>query len=143
MSLSFTIDNFPLPPSANSLYAHSRMYDRMVKTQAYKDYDKDVQLWIASNQGKVDEVRGFAKDLKGVFHINATFYMQHKSVVCKDGRPKKNDTSNRIKALHDVLSNILGVDDSYFWSGSFTKVAMADGKERVAVTLVIREIAKA
>jgi len=141
--LSLTIDNFPLPPSTNTLYAHSSFYNRMVKTKTYKDYDKEVQTWIATNPNHVANLREFAKDLMGVFHIETVFFMDQKRVVCKDGTPKKNDTSNRIKALHDVLSDIIGVDDSYFWSGSFTKVALQEGEERVQITLVIREIGKA
>lgn len=138
---SFTIDNFPMPPSANGLYAFSKMYNRMIKTKAYKAYDSEVQFWIAKNQDKLSKLREFAKGLKGVFHIETTFCMQRKSVVCKDGRPKKNDTSNRIKALHDVLSEMIGVDDSYFWSGAFTKASLENGKdEYVVVKLVIREI---
>lgn len=47
--------------------------------------------------------------------------MKKKSILKKDGTPKRNDTSNRIKALEDVLSKLLGIDDKWFWAGTYDK----------------------
>lgn len=138
--MTFTIPNFPLPPTTNKLFAFAKTYNRMVKTKTYRAYDKAVQFWVLSNPGQINDLRAFFRGLApNVIHIDAIFYMKKGSIICKDGRPKCNDTSNRIKALHDVLSTIIGVDDSYFWSGSFEKIAV-DENEYVEIKLTIRQI---
>jgi Holliday junction resolvase RusA-like endonuclease len=137
----YTIKGFPVPPTTNQLYAYAPTYRRMVKTKVYREYDKAVQLWILGNQETVSKVRDFLKDL-GLFvlDVSAVFHMEQKKIVCANGKPKRNDTSNRLKALHDVLSEvILGVDDSYFWSCSADKVPVA-GVGHVEIVLRLRMI---
>lgn len=144
-NMTFTIEKFPIPPSVNGLYAHVR--GRMVKTKAYRDYDRDVYKWITHNQVQLVGARNFVKGFteKYVLNVDTRFYMNKKSIVCKSGKPKRNDTSNRIKALHDVLGSIiLGVDDSYFWSGLFDKFSTEDGSEEyVQITMTLRVISAA
>lgn len=71
-------------------------------------------------------------------HIDTVFYMQRSRIFTKAGTPKRNDTSNRLKALHDALAKMLGIDDSYFWSCSADKVAVDDeADEGVDITMVI------
>jgi Holliday junction resolvase RusA-like endonuclease len=136
---SVEIPNFPMPPTANGLYAWNGR--RMVKTKAYTDYDKAVMHWLVMNQDCVRLVRDYVKEIeKQVLHIETTFHMSKSSILCKDGRPKKNDTSNRIKALHDVLASvILGIDDSYFWSGTFSKT-IAEFDPFVFINISLRKI---
>ena len=114
----------------------------MGKTKAYQNYEKAVYNWLVMNMPQVKAAREYAKGLgEGVFHVDATFNMLRKSVVCLNGKPKRNDTSNRLKALHDMLSSIiLGIDDSYFWSGSFSKQVIEEGPEYVSLVLKIRAI---
>jgi Holliday junction resolvase RusA-like endonuclease len=77
---------------------------------------------------------------KQFIHIDTIFYMHRSRILCKDGSPKRNDTSNRLKALHDALAQILGIDDSYFWSVSADKVAVDDESlVGVDITMVISE----
>lgn len=121
MSISVAITGFPMPPSVNALYAH--VSGRTVKTRVYRDYEQAVYHWMISNGPQVDACRALVKSLDGkVLHVDAMFYMLRKSILCLNGKPKRNDTSNRLKALHDVLGSIvLLIDDSYFWAGSFSK----------------------
>jgi len=138
--LTATIVGFPVPPSANSLYAWAPTYRRMIKTKKYKEYEREVTKWVMASGSQVKAARQFFHGLNNqVIHIDATFYMRSKEIICLDGKPKKNDTANRLKALHDVLSSmVIGIDDSYFWSGSFSK-EVAD-KPSVSIEFKLRSI---
>lgn len=141
--MQFEINNFPMPPSVNKLYAYTG--SRVVKTKVYRKFDEDVRRWRYGNDGVVRQIREFIVGLKEhVIHIDTYFHMGRASVLTKEGKPKRNDTSNRIKALHDVLAeHILGIDDCYFWSGSFEKVVL-DGaneqSEHVRIVLKFRTV---
>lgn len=139
---SFKIVRFPLPPSVNALYSSIGHSGRRVKSKAYLNYQRSVYNWLGSNLEQVKVGRSICSKVNGtkaVLEVNATFYMEHRSIRCKDGRPKRNDTSNRLKALHDALSDIvLGIDDSYFWNGTFKKVSVDDPKlEGVDIEFII------
>lgn len=141
MSTEFVIEGFPMPPSTNTLHTVAR--GRIIKAKTYREYEKKVTAWLVENQDVIKGVRGFVKDLApNVIHIDASFAMSKKDIIGVDGKPRRNDTSNRLKALHDVLSNIIiGIDDSYFWSGSFTKIAVASRSEAcVNIRLKLRDI---
>ena len=139
--MELTITNFPIPPTVNKLYAY--VGGRMVKAKCYRDYERACYVWLTTNPQQVAQLRQFTRDIGSyVLHVDACFYMSKRSIVCLNGKPKKNDTSNRLKPLHDVLSSIIiGVDDSYFWSGSFTKFSVDDAVEPyVNIVLKLREI---
>lgn len=145
MEVEFTITNFPVPPSANRLYAHvqSRNGMRMVKTRDYRAYERMVYQWLTANSEQVKGTRQLVKDIGDqVLHVDSTFHMGRSEIVCKNGKPKKNDTANRLKALHDMLSSVIvGIDDCYFWSGSFDKVVIDDEKlGHVTITFRLRKI---
>ena len=135
-----SITRLPVPPSSNQIYAFYN--GRMIKTKVYKQYETEVVRWVSKNPDQVKRVREFLKQIDGfVIHIESIFWMPKKTIVCINGKPKRNDTSNRIKALHDALSSIvLGVDDSYFWSGKFDKMVLltdvkADGYVNINLRL--------
>lgn len=117
---------FPLPPSANALYAS--IGKRRVKTAVYKKFEHAARYWMLKHSSEINDARTLTLDTgsQRFIHIDTVFFMERKNIICKDGTPKRNDTSNRLKALHDVLSQILGLDDSYFFSGSYDKVAVDD-----------------
>jgi hypothetical protein len=144
--MEFQILNFPVPPSVNQLYSNLGFNSgRRVKSKVYIQYQQSVRNWLAANLDKVQGARGLAQEVYGtaqVFHVETTFYMLRKDIICKNGCPKKNDTSNRLKALYDVLEDIvLGLDDLYFWSGTFHKIAVDDLKEvRVDMNFKLRKL---
>lgn len=139
-TLSFTLTGFPMPPSVNHLYGWSPGAGRLVKSKLCTNYERTVGKWVLTNQAQLEKLRLFTKDLGAyVFDVAAMFHMERSSIICLNGKPKKNDTSNRIKALHDVLSSIVGVDDSYFWSLSADKQA-TDNKPFVDIIFKLRNI---
>lgn len=140
-AMEITITGLPVPPSVNQLYAY--VCNRLIKTKSYKLYEHATYKWLTVNPEQIRNVRTFFKDIGDhVIHVDAIFHMKRKDVICKTGKPKKNDTSNRLKALHDILGSvIIGVDDSYFWSGSFEKIAIDDsGEPSVDITFKLRKI---
>ncbi len=124
---SFTIKDFPMPPSANTLYANIPGKGR-VKTKDYRLYEESVRIWSFRTAHHLQTARVIISRLpKGqALHLDRRFYFERGKIITKGGRPRRNDTSNRIKALDDVLAAILGCDDSLFWSGSETKVQVCN-----------------
>lgn len=116
----FEIKGFPLPPSANALYANVRGIGR-VKARKYRVYEAQVQSWALRNPGQLEGLRSLDKS-KYLFHVEHVFYFERSSIVSKAGNPIRNDTSNRIKAVDDLISKLIDVDDSRFWSGSYHKL---------------------
>lgn len=122
--IPFEIKGFPMPPSANALYANGK-YGGRFKSIKYREYEETVRLWCRDYQHILRTARNLINNLSHgeVLHVERSFYHQKGKIITKDGKPRKNDTSNRIKALDDVLSEILGTDDSLFWSGTYYKHA--------------------
>lgn len=115
------IKGFPLPPSANALYANS---DRgRFKTAAYKSFEQTVHYWALKNQHILNVVREMTLDIGPgeALRVDRIYHFRPHKIITKDKKPRRNDTSNRIKCLDDVLGLLLGIDDSYFWEGSYTK----------------------
>lgn len=118
----FKILDFPMPPSANNLYANMLGRGRF-KTAALRGYEKEVSIWALQHRYLLESAREQVSKLEPgeALSLERVFYFPYASILTKDGRPRRNDTSNRIKALDDVLATILGIDDSIFWSGSESK----------------------
>lgn len=132
------INRFPLPPSVNELYA--TVGRRRVKSIPYKRFEDQLRIWMMTNHDQLQLAWSLSMNTgpNNFLHVDCRFHMMRGNILCKDRTPKRNDTSNRIKALHDALSQILGIDDSYFWSGTFDKVAVDDpSKVGVEITMVV------
>jgi len=75
-----------------------------------------------------------------VIKVDRLYYFKPHKIVTKEGKPRKIDISNRIKALDDTLSQLIGIDDSYFTTGSYGRLPIErEGLEEsvdVRLTLV-------
>lgn len=115
-----------------------------IKTKAYLDYIKAVEHWRLANLAAVNTARSEVRRQVGlgkVLHVSYLFVFDRGKIITQSGRPKRLDTSNRIKVLDDQLSALLLIDDSYFWSGHFTKMSKLfdDKEDYVDVTITFRE----
>lgn len=90
---------------------------------------KAFDAWALENATAVIFGREFVKDKK--LSVHADVYWPREKLYTKAGTVRKIDVSNRIKALHDALSNLLMVDDSHFWTISASK---KEGPEGVTVS---------
>lgn len=117
-----TIKGFPMPPSMNNLYANRPNGGRF-KTLGYKSFEQTVQWWCTQNAHQVDRLRDWVLHLpeKHGIRVDHIFHFLPHKIITKAGKPRKNDTWNRPKALHDVICEYLSIDDSFFWSGSVEK----------------------
>lgn len=127
-----------MPPSQNKIYRNLNVIGRLgrAKTREYNDWLSEMDVWAYSNPSikKCRAVlQGIVNQNMGLY-VSVDLFFNHSSIFCKDGRPRRNDTANRLKALHDGLSRILDIDDKYFWAGSFNKSA-TEKMESVSVTL--------
>lgn len=84
--------------------------------------------WLEKNPGKL-------------LDIQCDFYFQRRSIFTLDGKPKRNDTSNRLKALHDQVATALAIDDSLFFDGRFRKRMLKNGSSDF-VNVTIGEISE-
>lgn len=131
----FTFGRLPMPPSENDQYAarafpgkHSKNFSgerrssyvmaRICPTHTLEKYQKAVEEeWKQKNLVAIHKARNLLKTwlIKGLFievHTHAwfTYFDLHHA----NGNLKNNDSSNRVKALHDSLARVLEIDDTYF-----------------------------
>lgn len=143
---SMILKNLPLPPSANALYKTIRRGNKMfrAKSAEYGEYHSEMKLWCLKHGPLLEVARNWALQIgpKRFIKIDVLFRFREGRILCKDMTPKRNDTSNRIKALHDLLAEAMGLDDKWFWSGSFDKTWTASPAfpEGCDVTLTILEL---
>lgn len=143
--MDLELSALPLPPSVNRLYERRGGPGRgMKKTAEYVEYLAAVESWRLQ---RLDRVARMRRDLSawlranptGRLHVDAHFRFRRGAVLCKDGRPKRNDTENRLKALLDAVAGLIGCDDSLFWSGSFDKAPVPEnGWPSVTVRIIGR-----
>jgi Holliday junction resolvase RusA-like endonuclease len=132
------LKEMPLPPSVNHIYATSWTSKRRFKSQSYLQYERAVIHWKHMNAEALATARELTSKLTEgeAFKIDCIFYFQKSDLISKKKTIKKNDTSNRLKACHDVLSEILDVDDRLFWDGTFVK-KMIDKEHPGFVDIII------
>lgn len=123
------LQRFPMPPTANHLYSTlaprpGKKFGARTKSKYYLAFLRSAQTWAMINHHEVRAARDYVSKCKpGRFlRIDCQFHFLEREIFTKEYLPRKNDTSNRTKALHDALSDILHIDDSYFWTHSGTKV---------------------
>ncbi len=140
------IRDFPLPPSSNSLYRNIKNGRAgqlgRAKTEKYKLYCDDVAMWAIVHGKTLKRTRSEVNDLLLIhktLQIDATFCIAESRCYSKDGKIKKIDTFNHIKALHDQLSEVLWVDDRFFWDGNVRRQPCDKKSERVIIRIKGRQ----
>lgn len=122
-----------MPPSSNGAYRPfvSKGKMRFASTADWASFKRDFTVYRLLNAAAFKVAEGvIAKVTPLTLGIHCDFYFPHEKLFTKDGRLKKLDVSNRLKALHDCVAEALGVDDCVFTEISATK---AVGKLGVTV----------
>jgi len=118
-----------MSPSENQMYPTGK-HGRRFPSQHLKKFRQNITFWTFQNAINVKSARMLCKRWleEGKFiHVDATFGFPNEKLFTKKNTVKVLDTSNRIKALHDALStDILLIDDRYFWSMSAIKIVVPD-----------------
>lgn len=122
-----------MPPSTNNLYYTASKRNigfgkgvRRYRTESYKVFQETMRQWsmVVGREAKQFSIEMW-KWIEGgqYLHLDRFYIFPKGKVFAQNHRgPRKLDTSNRDKALDDSLGAILGVDDSYFFSGSHEKI---------------------
>ena len=127
-----------MPPSCNAPYRlfHVNGIVKRAKGKEQVAFEKDVTLWAMANSALVKHARAALESRhEARLVVDRMFCFPLHEIVCKDGQVKKNDTTNRIKALDDAIATVLGIDDKNFWSGSFDKAVDTDGHRHVMISI--------
>lgn len=137
--------DLPMPPSINACYANNPKAGRgRFKTAAYDFFIKEMMYWRLKNLASVNSAKAILHGLTPgqAIRVEHMFCFERHRIMTKSGRPKKNDTANRIKPLDDQLAFILGIDDCLFWAGTYDKIGLnkemkSPYRESVTTTLTI------
>ncbi len=131
------LEKWPMPPSQNKIYSSVR--GRLIKSAIARKFDSDCDFWDYARKRTVEQIKlNLAAIIAngGYFRVDCQFVFHTSKVLSKKGTLKRLDPANRLKCLHDNLARILGIDDTFFVSGSFSKVICDDIKqEQVIITI--------
>lgn len=60
--------------------------------------------------------------LKGLYiRVETLAFFPYFELFTKEGLPRRMDGTNRLKALHDCMAELLEIDDSWFWDAEVRK----------------------
>lgn len=132
----------PIPPSVNKQYKtiiRRNRFNRLISTKASsKDlvsYRSVFQQWALINARKIQNIKNEISKWKSFIECELYFAFNKDKLFTKQGKAKKIDTSNRDKALLDLLSTELGFDDSHFNVIRSEKIISKDPIEQVYILL--------
>lgn len=134
------IKDLPIPPSANALYSSFVRGSKIFKCKSklYVEYEKKIRIYGTNHQALLmsahKQIELWLKNPQVVLNIDQVFYQTKTDCLTLDGRIKKNDVFNLIKALHDQVGFLLFVDDRFFFSGNVVKVISDRDRVNVAIS---------
>lgn len=135
------LTGIPMPPSSNNQYLSVIRNGRPRKVPSAKLslFKKEMMHWALVHRAAVKSARELIGDAP--VEIEAYFYFPKTKLIAKTGNWKKLDVSNRLKALHDCLSDILHIDDKLFVACYAEKIIGREETVTVRVTPTqIREV---
>lgn len=134
----FVLSGLPMPPSSNNAYATNRKTGCRFPSQELKAFKKAIEDWRAARPILLRDARAALVSMRPtdqkVLRVDRFFGFPHQRVFTLAGLPKRMDVSNRIKAIDDVVADMLGIDDSWFFGGTEIKCI----SDEPSVTLVLR-----
>jgi hypothetical protein len=115
------------------------MRGRLIKTPEYRIYESKIQIYKLKNFRKLEEIEERFKDK--MLRVDTEFFFNHNRVFTKKNTLKMIDSHNRIKICYDVLSKLIGIDDSRFIEGYHSKRYCENDKPEY-VAIYISEVTK-
>ena len=130
------IRDFPIPPSDNALKIPVRRYrkggrmgDNKILTfsdsKEYISFKSAVNLWFCRHgQAQTPQFQKIKAWVAAgqVLAIFCDLRLHRETIWTKANAPKRYDAPNRLKALHDTLSKLIGIDDKVFFQTIIEKV---------------------
>lgn len=133
---SFILNDFPLPPTVNKLYATAKTGHRF-KSREAKEFEHQADIWMLTRRGILNDIR---KHFQAKIHsshwirVDMYIHLESQKLFTKQGKLKKIDAANRIKPAHDKLSELIGIDDKHFSVGKAEFVL----SDRNCILIVLR-----
>jgi len=128
--------NLPMSPSSNQLYASVR--GRLIKSSEGRNYALKMHIWAQRHKSTIDKLKEI---LRGkTLRVDCAFYFPKSKLITKKNTLKRIDWSNRIKLVHDCLSDAIGVDDSHFISGYCCKKISDNDESYIDITISVEEM---
>ena len=135
------LPGYPMPPQSNNLFANSYKGGRR-RSREYNIYRGLVAQWEFLNRQKIirciETLKVWAREPLALIRVHTYFGFEESKILTKPHKItgarklKKLDASNRIKACHDTLSEIIGIDDLRFSCGEVDK-CLSDKNEVLIV----------
>lgn len=132
----YYLKGFPMSPTSNTLY--TPINSRLVKSNAGRMYESKVKFWSFSKFKLLQEIKSTFKDKH--LQVDCVFVFPKSRLVSKKHTLKRLDYSNRIKCVHDMLAELIDIDDSYFVSGTSKKAFGPDDREYINITISATEL---
>jgi len=129
------LKGIPLPPSVNHQYKTVMVGGKLMRvpSKEYKQYKKDFAAWAMLKKNEILVARQAIIDWNSTLEVSMYCCFEQSRLITKDGRCKNLDISNRSKALHDLLSEALQINDSTFVSTPMEKVLASLVEEAIIV----------
>lgn len=137
------IRGYPIPPSDNALKKPVRRFKKGVPrglnqrvltftdSDGYIEHKSAVNIWRMRNIHQYNDE--FAKIIawgrRGLpLGIEMDLRAHHSRLFTQEGRIKRWDVTNFVKAVHDTFSEMLGFDDSLFFECAQRKVEIPESR---------------
>lgn len=130
--------DLPMPPTSNSQYTIAR--GRFIPAKGLKQYKAAMMAWAFKEAANTRVDRRIISEWLGqglALECRAVFFFYRKNLFTKKQMPKRIDVSNRIKACHDEVAKILGIDDSLFFKISAEKAVCHDNLQETCCIEVV------
>lgn len=117
------IFNLPMPPSENMSYPMGK-YGRRFKSKELTQFQKRLtEIFLSNISSKKEGVELITRWIGqgGGLSVEFDFFFRKQRVLCKDGRSKRLDVANRLKAISDSIAEGFQFDDCEFWNISCSK----------------------
>ncbi len=130
------LTSLPMPPSSNNQYILVRRGRKTfhAPSKELKQFKTAMLGWAFKEAGKISSDKMALIDWMSsglVIECRAVFFFHKRILFTKKNSPKKMDVSNRIKACHDEVCKILGIDDSLFFKITAEKAICHDNLQEM------------
>lgn len=134
---SIHLSRLPMPPTSNHNYSIIRRSKRLAFVSSKKlcDYKLEMMTYRGLNYHFIQSAQKQILKwqlLTPKISIHCNFYFHHQRLFTKQDTIKKLDVSNRLKAIHDAIAELLEIDDSSFFEISAAKISIKNNIKEYA-----------
>jgi Holliday junction resolvase RusA-like endonuclease len=105
-----------------------------IKSPAYRNFERLVFAWKLQHVEDIAQAEIVTRG-EGWIEVDVVFAFPPAKILTKDGRPKRHDVDNRLKALNDAVSEIVGFNDCRIVKQTIEKRQTASPTAYVDVTI--------